>query len=116
MKSVMINRLRIVTASAAILSSLPVVSTADGARQARCFTSDDGAYSCDLRVTDALGSLLITATGKPTYILQVTDEDTAVGFAITGDDTVSLPAEFHRRQDDAGCWQNTLTGAEICAW
>lgn len=91
-------------------------TAADEAQTARCFTTDDGAYSCHLRTDPAGNSLEIMAAGRPTYILQMTAADEAIGFAVLAGETVRMPAAFLRRPDDPGCWHNEVTMTEICVW
>ncbi len=91
-------------------------AAADGPQEARCFTTDDGAYSCHMRVDPAGDSIEIMAPGRPTYVLQMTGSDEAIGFAVLAGETVRLPATFLRRPDDPGCWHNTETMTEICVW
>ena len=44
--------------------------TAD-AKRARCYTTDDGYYSCNFRGIDDAGSFRISAPGYPTFTLEV---------------------------------------------
>ena len=92
------------------------VSSAEDAEEARCFTTDDGAYPCHVRNDSNSGSIEMIAPGRPTYILQLSSPDEAYGFAVLGGETVRLPAEFLRRPDDPGCWRNSETNTEICVW
>lgn len=87
------------------------------AKTARCFTDDDGYYSCAFKATDANGSFEISAPGKPTYILIIDSPGVAEGFADLGTGrNVALPGEYRRDQDDGACWRNTETDTKICAW
>ena len=86
------------------------------AKPARCFTTDDGHYSCDFRGLDSAGSFTISASGHPTYTLEVDQPGVAFGFADFGDGNVSLPGQYVRQSDDPACWANPDTSTKICAW
>ena len=85
------------------------------ARPAHCFTTDDGSFTCEFRMTDPDGSFEIAAPGKPTYILVMSDPDVAFGFVNFGDRNVSLPGRYLRSRSETGCWVNDLTPTKICA-
>ena len=55
-----------VLAAALAAGSLPA-----SAKPARCFTTDDGYFSCDFKGLDRQGSFEITARGYPVYTLWV---------------------------------------------
>jgi hypothetical protein len=96
------------TAAAAILAAMSRAS----AKPARCFTTDDGYYSCDFRGLDGSGSFRIRAPGYPTYTLEVDQP----GFANFDGRNVPLPGQFMRSRDDGACWNNPETDTKICAW
>jgi hypothetical protein len=85
------------------------------AREAHCFTTDDGSFPCDFRMTDQDGSFQISAPGKPTYILNMSEKDVAFGFAGLGARNTALPGRYVRSRDEPGCWVNDTTSAKICA-
>lgn len=99
-------------------AALCAVTSAAEARPARCFTSDDGAYTCQFVATDRRGSFRISAAGKPTITLQVDQDEpgTAYGFANFGTRNVALPGRYLRSKADRACWDNDETGAKVCAW
>lgn len=112
--------MRIVTrlgwgAAAAAAATVTAISVAS-AKPARCFTTDDGYYSCDFRGLDGQGSFRIRAPGYPTYTLEVDQPGFAYGSANFGDRNVSLPGQYVRSRDDGACWNNPETGTKICAW
>lgn len=86
------------------------------AKRARCFSSDDGHYPCNFRSLGSDGSFETSASGYPTYTLQVDSPGVAYGFLNMGGRNVSLPGQYVRESDDPACWANSETGAKICAW
>jgi hypothetical protein len=92
------------------------LATSASAKPARCFTTDDGYYSCDFRGLDRAGSFSISADGYPTYTIEVDQPGFAYGFADFGEGNVSLPGQYVRQRDDAACWGNPETSTKICAW
>lgn len=102
-------------ALAAGVATLAAVSTAE-AKRARCFTTDDGYYSCNFRGLDDYGSFRISASGYPTFTLEVDQPGFAYGYADYGSGNVSLPGQYVRSRDDAACWNNPETSTRICAW
>lgn len=87
------------------------------AKQARCFTSDDGKYDCEFKVTDNKGSFEVTAAGKPTMILVIDAPGVAYGWANFGTGrNVSLPGKYLRQDTDKACWLNHTTNDKICVW
>jgi hypothetical protein len=50
------------------------------AKSARCFTTDDGEYDCTFVATDADGGFEISAPGKPTFFLLMTEPGVASGY------------------------------------
>lgn len=99
-------------ASAAILAATSMAL----AKPARCFTTDDGYYSCDFRGLDGAGSFRIRAAGYPTYTLEVDQPGFAYGYADFEGRNVPLPGQYVRSRDDGACWNNPETGTKICAW
>lgn len=97
---------------AAALCSL--VSAAQ-AKPARCYTTDDGSFPCEFRAT-AGGSFEISAPGKPTYILNVTELGIAYGFVNLGGRNGALPGRYLRSRGEPACWDNDSTTTRICAW
>ena len=98
---------------AAALCSL--VSAAQ-AKPARCFTTDDGSFPCEFRATARDGSFEISAPGRPTYILNVTEPGIAYGFVNVGGRNVALPGRYLRSRSEPACWDNDSTTTRICAW
>ncbi len=86
------------------------------AKRARCFTSDDGYYPCNFRGIDNAGSFRISASGYPTFTLEIDRPGFAYGFADYGSGNVSLPGQYVRSRDDGACWNNPETSTKICAW
>jgi len=96
-----------------------VLLTAAGfaqAKPARCFTTDDGAFACDFRTVDRDGSFTISASGKPTFTLNISEPGFAYGFLQIGSKSTPLPGRYHRDSTDRACWINDATQAKICAW
>lgn len=85
------------------------------AKPARCFTTDEGSYSCRFRATGRDGSFEISAPGKPTYILNMIEPGVASAYVTIGGRNISLPGRYLRSQTEPGCWVNDATRAKICA-
>jgi hypothetical protein len=85
-----------------------------GARTAECFTTDDGTYPCEFEMTDAQGSFVISAAGKPTYILDISEPAIAFGYVNLGQRNVPLPGRYLRSTSDPACWVNDSTETRIC--
>jgi hypothetical protein len=94
--------------------SIATIGTAN-ARPARCFTTDEGSFACDFRSTDRDGSFHISAPGKPTYILTISEKDVAFGFVNLGTRNTPLPGRYLRSKAEPECWVNDTTSAKICA-
>lgn len=92
-----------------------VLCGAAEAKPARCSSTDDGTYACEFRSTDGDGSFEISAPGKPTYILNVTEPGVAFGFVNLGSRNVPLPGRYLRSLDDPACWVNDSTQTQLCA-
>ena len=88
------------------------------AKDARCYTSDDGEYDCNFEVLDNAGSFEISAAGKPTFQLWIEGEGVAsVGATYeAGGRSIALPGQYLRSEDDGACWDNAETQTQICAW
>ena len=86
------------------------------AKKARCFTTDDGYFSCNFTATDKAGSFEIGAAGYPSYQLQVDQPGFAFGYINLGNRWISLPGQYVRSNDDGACWNNPETSTRICAW
>lgn len=103
--------------AAAIAATMILMgASAASAKPARCFTTDDGYFSCDFRSVDRAGSFTIRAPGYPSYTLEMDQPGFAFGYADFGDGNVSLPGQYVRSNDDGACWNNPETGTRICAW
>jgi hypothetical protein len=103
------SRARRVLVVAALFCWVNVVE----ARPAQCWTSDEGKFKCEFRATDRKGSFKISAPGKPTYILNMTEPGVAQGFMNLGDQNVPLPGRYLR--SERGCWVSDKTKTKICA-
>lgn len=73
------------------LTMLAACAPTGGGRSgsADCFTTDDGPYDCQVKTTDAAGSFVITAPGKPTYTMNISARELPMALS-------SLRAEIHR--------------------
>ena len=88
------------------------------AKDATCYTTDDGEYDCTFVVLDDAGSFEISARGKPTFQLWV--DSPGVGFVgavfEAGGRSVALPGTYFRSEADGACWVSDATDTELCAW
>lgn len=100
----------------AALAALCCPGGAAEAKAARCFTSDDGSFSCQFRPMGRDGSFEISAPGKPTYVLTMAEPGVALGFVDFGSRGIALPGRYLRSRSEPGCWVNDSTKAKICAW
>jgi hypothetical protein len=102
----------------AALAALALLSTSAEAKSARCFTTDDGEYDCTFVATDADGGFEISAPGKPTFFLLMTEPGVASAYGdYSGDGhNVMLPGRYLRSESDPACWANEDTETQICAW
>ncbi len=100
-----------------VAAALALTGQASGARPARCETSDDGRYACDFRPTDRNGSFRITASGKPTYTIDVDGRGLAQASSVfsPGTRNVPLPGPYRSTRSEPGCWVSDATGTKICA-
>ena len=105
------------SAVSALGTALVCVATGGGAdaREARCFTTRDGSFPCDFRMTDPDGSFQISALGKTTYILIMSEKDVAFGFIGLDTGNTALPGRYLRSTTEPGCWENDATPTKICA-
>lgn len=88
------------------------------AKDAACYTTDDGDYACSFVALDDAGSFEIAAPGKPTFQVWVdAPGEASVGAVFEpGGRSVALPGTYYRSADDAACWVSAETDTEICAW
>ena len=88
------------------------------AKDAWCYSSDDGEYACNFKSLDANGSFEISADGMPTFLVWIDTPGQAFVSAIFGVGTraVSLPGTYYRSEEDGACWVSDATDTEICAW
>jgi hypothetical protein len=87
------------------------------AKDAHCYTTDDGEYDCWFQSLDSSGSFEISAPGKPTFQLWIESPGRAtVGATFTDGSSTPLPGTYVRSKSDGACWVGSETGAEICAW
>lgn len=88
------------------------------AKDAVCYTSDDGEYPCDFQRLDEAGSFRISADGMPTFELWIEAEGEAFVGAVfePGGRSVPLPGTYIRSKKDGACWVSDATDTEICAW
>ena len=106
--------------AAFIVAMIPLVSLGGvaQAKEARCFTTDDGEYPCQFQRLDEAGSFRISGEGKPTFELWIETE--GEGFVSAtfeeGGRSVPLPGSYFRSKKDRACWVSDTTETEICAW
>ena len=88
------------------------------AKDARCYTTDDGEYPCQFVLLDDAGSFEISAQGKPTFQLWMDSPGVAFVGAVyePGGRSVTLPGTYVVSDEDAACWVNGDLGVELCAW
>ena len=106
-------RLMLLAAVAAMIGVAPAM-----AKDARCYTSDDGEYDCVFEALDGSGSFEISADGMPTFQVWIDSPGVAsVGATFeAGGRSVALPGSYYRSNDDPACWVGDATDTEICAW
>ncbi|WP_244440045.1 hypothetical protein [Mesorhizobium metallidurans] len=98
------------------MAAILTFSMAAEAKRARCFTTDDGYFSCNYRALDSDGTFRISAPGYPAYVLEVDGPGFAYGYVNLGRRNVPLPGQFVRSRDDGACWNNPQTNTKLCAW
>lgn len=107
----------LIAAAAACVLGL-CCATGAMAKDAVCYTSDDGEYPCDFQRLDEAGSFRISADGYPTFELWV--EAAGEGFVGAtfepGGRSVPLPGTYIRSKKDGACWVSDATDTELCAW
>ncbi|KKB80004.1 hypothetical protein VW35_05995 [Devosia soli] len=88
------------------------------AKDATCFTTDDGEYDCVFERLDDAGSFRIEAEGKPTFEMWIEEDGKGFASAVfeAGGRSVPLPGTYYRSEDDGACWESDATDTEICAW
>lgn len=85
------------------------------AKTAHCFTTDEDSYTCEFRITDAHCSFEVSASGKPTYVLEILEPGVAFGYVNLGQRNIPLPGRYLRSPSDPACWVNDTTQARLCA-
>jgi hypothetical protein len=115
-KATLLKKMTKLGAGAFVLAAMSAWAGAAEAKRARCFTTDDGYYACNFRGLDDAGSFRISASGYPTFTLEVDQPGFAYGYADYGSGNVSLPGQYVRSNDDGACWNNPETSTMICAW
>ena len=103
----------LLAAVAALMLATPAM-----AKDAYCYTTDDGEYDCDFKSLDGNGSFEISAAGRPTFQVWIDSPGAAtVGATFEpGGRSVALPGTYYRSDSDPACWVSDATDAEICAW
>ena len=88
------------------------------AKDALCYSTDDGEYPCDFKSLDADGSFEVSAEGMPTFQLWISEPGQGFVNAMfgVGSRAVALPGTYYRSEDDSACWISDETDAELCAW
>jgi hypothetical protein len=106
--------------SAPLFAAVLLVATVGTAmaKDATCFTTDDGKYPCEFVSTGSDGSFDISAPGKPSFSLVMDGPGAATVFATyeAGGRSVALPGSYQRSTTDPACWDNADTSTQICAW
>jgi hypothetical protein len=106
-------KLMLLTALAGLALAMPAT-----AKDATCYTTDDGEYPCRFESLDNAGSFRISGKGKPTFEVWIDAPGSAfVGATYeAGGRSVALPGTYYRSRDDGACWVSDATDTEICAW
>jgi hypothetical protein len=108
---------QIMISVAGLLLSATVFSTLAQAKSARCFTTDDGYYLCQFRVTDFAGSFEIRGRGKPAISLIVSGPGFADAYLRFGRGrSIPVNGQYVRSRDDGACWNNPEQNTKICVW
>lgn len=109
---------RITLFTVAVSAAVVVLAAPASAKEARCFTTDDGNFPCNFVSIDGDGGFEIT-TPKKIMLRLAMDKpgETAYGFIGTPDSGfTALPGMYQRSAKDPGCWENNTTNTQICAW
>lgn len=104
---------------AASFAAVVALATAPAfAKQALCFSTDEGEYPCEFEITDNKGSFEIAAPGYPALAVVIESPGVAwvYGTYEEGGSPVALPGPYLRAADDPACWENGDTQTRICAW
>ena len=103
---------------AGVVAAAAIFITPAVAKDAQCYTTDDGDYRCQFEGIYGDGSFVISAPGYPTFTVEMAENATAWVFAVfePGGRNVALPGPYYRSQEDGACWVNPDTDVELCAW
>ncbi len=87
------------------------------AKDATCYTTDDGEYPCEFTRLDDAGSFEISGQGVPTFQVWIEAPGVATAGAVfePGGRSVPLPGTYLRSKKDKACWVSDETDTEICA-
>jgi hypothetical protein len=99
--------------AAALALAIP---SAAWAKPARCFTTDDGYFNCDFRMTDKLGSFEIKSKGKPGFSLVIEAPGIGSGYLRIDGRSIPVNGAYERQSDDPACWRNAEQQVKVCAW
>jgi hypothetical protein len=101
-----------------LVLALAAIAAPAYAKDARCFTTDDGEYPCAFEALDEAGSFRISAEGKPSFEVWLDAPGQAFVGAVyePGGRSVALPGTYIRSEQDEACWVSDATETEICAW
>jgi len=107
-----------ISSAAGALTLVLCLANGAMAKDATCYTTDDGEYPCNFESLDAAGSFEISARGKPTFQVWIdVPGEAMVGATFEeGGRSVPLPGTYYRSDEDGACWDNDEMGTEICAW
>lgn len=106
-------------AAAAIATAVLLTGAGSAlAKDATCYTTDDGEYECAFESLDADGSFRISAPGRPTFELWIDAPGRGYVTATFEKDgrAVALPGVYLRSEEDGACWVSDATATELCAW
>jgi hypothetical protein len=107
---------RKLTTFAAVALSAALVPSLAFAKRARCFTTDDGYFSCQFKATDRAGSFEIKGRSTPTYSLVVERPGFAFGYINFGNRGIPISGMFVRQRGDRACWNNPEMSVKLCVW
>jgi hypothetical protein len=102
--------------AAVLATTLATIPAKADAKLARCFTTDDGYYDCDIKTTDKDGSFEFSAPKKPRYGIIMEEPGLASVFITRAGRKTALPGKFKRNKQDLACWYNAETRVRICVW